>query len=44
MVASRTLDLAAGKLFVALQMLLALGAREFEFAHGTFRFEFRWMM
>jgi hypothetical protein len=33
MVAAGTLDLAAGKLLVALQMLVALGAGKFEFAH-----------
>lgn len=38
MMATRTLDLAAGKLFVTLQVLLAMGAGEFEFAHGAFRF------
>src|SRR5665213_1592073 len=38
MIAAGTLNFAAGKLLVALQMLLALRAGEFEFAHASFRF------
>jgi hypothetical protein len=34
MIAAGTLDLPAGELFLALQMLLAMRALEFEFAHG----------
>jgi len=38
MMAAWTLDFAAGKLLVALQVLLAMRAGEFEFAHASFRF------
>jgi hypothetical protein len=38
MIAAGALDLATGKLLVALQMLVALGAGKFEFAH---KFQFR---
>ena len=44
MMAARTLDFAAGKLLVTLQMLLAPRAIEFEFAHESFRFWFADMM
>ncbi len=36
MVAGGTLNLSTGKLWVALQMLVALGAGKFELVHGSF--------
>ena len=40
----RTLDFAAGELFVALQMPLAMLTGEFEFTHASFRFGCAGMM